>query len=1419
LGGCPDCKGAIVRVVRWICNLWLGVLILNALLATLLLGGRFGLPLTDRAPALAHASPPSNSSEIPVRSQFVLQFTRPMNPRITEQAIQINPPLSTTLSWDAALTTLTISPTVVLQAASDYQITIATTALSQRFRPLEQPIQLNYRTAAAPAILRVVPADTSQNVPVTSPLLVQFSRPMVPTEQLMRRIARSDLQITPDLAGEALWINQQTLLFRPDGVLQPGQNYQVALPADFGDLSGGTIGQPFVWNFSSAAPIALRAEPGNNARGVAPTSPLVVQIDQPLPSDQLRAGLAISPTVSGRFDTQLLPDGTQVMTFTPTLGWELGRTYQIELPLGQTSRLIWQFDTAPRPTLIGRFPGEGQILPAGQAIRLVFSTPIDPEQVRSLLQIDPPAQLIDVRGSGSEIQVLADLRAATTYTITIPADLSDRNGASLGIAYPMRFTTAPAPSQLSLPEAPNRVITILPNGSSELLVRRTNVATLQADLYRLDEATLVRTLVFNEADWRQFEPERYQLPLQRSWIIPLSDTLNAVVEDRIKITNSDGSALPPGSYYLRLRTPEGLRADLLMLVTTPRLQIRLGSTAGVVWATDGISGTVLPNLPVAVYQDDVLLLEGQTDTNGVLTFPINASELHRYAALARGSEPALAVINSVKNQATIEPSLRLFLSSNATSYQPGESIQVMGVARQVVSDTLSYPNATIARLRLMSTIGRTMRQIDVPIDSRGVFSATLTTEQWFGLGSYQLNARIGSAQATLPIEIHAPLDPSLRLQVLLPSPTDSNSSTGLTAFVVAEQDQQPWSSKPISWTLQAEALPAPLPPPYQTGSGAFALPITRSGTATSDLNGRLSIPLTTTIALEQTQLRYRLNTTIASPQGIATAQTSFTLHANQRYLGIHLPQQVLPSGTTATVELIVVDTNGQPQPNVPIQLQILRPNGPDEQPFATRRLTSNATGRAQAALPLAGSGEFLVRASIANQNTSSGTIRAEAAVWSIGAAASTADLRLIANQASYEPGSTAMILATLPEPRQALVMVERGGAIETSLRQVGASIPLTTTLQASDRPAARVAILLPARNAERAQTADLLIPLTSNQPTLPQILLEADRSTYNPGATAVLTITVTDPLSATLDTDLLIALVGEEDLPTIDQFNIPANSPVSPHTRPLFWSGPIRASAGVLTIGVPLPPVGGNYRVIVWATAAEGITRIIRPITIEQPIQTYLDLPPFVRTNDTFALSARLLNTEATTQTVRASLTGTGFLTIGNNDEQQITLAPLSSQQIAWPVTVVATDTLRIELRNDQSGNSTRTSAELPIRSDARAAAALPATHTILTEVRDPLSNRLLPTAARATQTHIVRWTIILTETIDRPRFILPLPAGSRLDALHSSIPLISTQQPGQIVIEATRLEPGVYIIRALVTPHYQIGNAPEPFLEQPPPP
>lgn len=1295
-----------MRVVRLAARVWTAVLLTQALLVAALLAARLlVLPQVSSQPRLLAAVPADGAAGVSPRARLALRFSEPMNPPSVERALRIEPPLRAALRWDAARTTLTISPTESLAPDTAYRVTVGGAASGRLFRPLAGDVAVSFHTAPAPAVVAVFPADGATSVPLDALVSVRFSQPMVPAADLAQPATLHELRFDPPIAGRTTWLDQRTVLFRPDAPLQPGTLYVATLEASLDDLSGGRLGREFAWTFRTPVPRVLTVDPPQAGRLAGPRAPLRITLSSPLGLDTLDSALSLTPPTAGNFAAAILPDGTQLVTFTPALDWQPGVTYRAELrsvmtdagpaalPLNQP--FAWTFTAPPQPALVGRFPGEGQVLPAGRELRLIFSTAMDAERLRAAISFSPPAGELRVTTNNTEARIAADLRAATPYTVTLPPDLTDRAGVPLGREYQLRFLTAPAAPALGLPQAQRHVAYVTPGPPAALLVRRTNLSALSFDLYRLDAETVVRALGFRESDWTAFQPERYGQLLLRSWSVQLADPLNAQAEDAQPVALADG-ALPPGAYFLRVRTPEGPRADTILLASNARLTLQRGDGDVLVWATDVVSDTARAGLPLALYQGGALVQQGASDAAGLWRVSVS-SAARPLVVVATGDQPAAAA--SYQPAPGESPAAyRIFLTADRAAYRPGERIALGGFVRRVVTATLELPppglRVALAARRQGQELSIAAAEIALADD--GAFRGELALAGDAPPGEYTLVAALAGASAELPFTL-AGLPAPLAVRV-------AAAPGGLAAVEAVTPEGLPAAGAVVSWTLAAElapllpsagfrfgdeeAAPAPVPP--------------RSGVNVVGPDGRLLIPLDA--GQTAAPLRFHLAARVAEPGGPAT-EVAATLDGGrgQVYVGIRLPSRVLSDGTPGAVELLAVDADGRPRPGAAMRLEVYRrtwetaqqPGGgsqltPRDELLRARDVSAGDDGTALVELPLA-AGEYRVRAAAAGQPAT-----AAASLWAtrsgfVGWGALSAERPLlIADRDSYRPGDTATLLlaapASLPE---ALVTLARPGEITGTVRAIRAGEPLTVTLTAADAPGVRVAVLTPAADGESAEgagavlLAEATLPVAAEAPPL-DVALASAAASYAPGDTALLTVT-TMVAGAPAPASVMLAA---------------ANDPAAgstPHTA--YWNATLRTGPdGTAQLQIPLPAEATVLRVTALAASDGRVGQGTLGVRVGPPLTARLVTPPFLRYGDESEVALAVTSTAPVTQQVRVALErGPDPLLVESPAEREAALAPGEAARLRWRVLAPGWPRSAMSARLRADGEEAAVSASIPI--------------------------------------------------------------------------------------------------------------------------
>ncbi|WP_129627906.1 Ig-like domain-containing alpha-2-macroglobulin family protein [Candidatus Oscillochloris fontis] len=761
-----------MQVLRRLARIWtvlLAVVLLTlgvGLLLRWLAPRALGVP----APALLQSTPADGAVGVLPRHELVLRFHGPMNRATTEAALRLDPPTPGHLHWSDDAQTLRFVPTTALLPATDYTLLVSAEAQGRWWQPLAEPLRINFRTAALPAVVTALPQGLA--VPLDSAMAVIFSQPMVAAAQLEQPFDLHYLQIEPPLDVAARWVDPSTLVIEPQTPLHAATHYTATISADLADLRGVDLGQPFMWRWSTAWPEILDLSPAEAERWVGPHQPWLLSLSAPLDLDCLRAALRLDPPTEYTLSSTQIA-ATQVVTITPTLHWAYGQDYQVALQpsdpaLADPPPLSWRLRVAPEPGLIAFFPGQGQALAQGQEVRLIFRTPMEAAGVQAGLRLDPPVDDLRVQVRETEVRLQASLLPSTAYTLTLTPDLRDRLGESLGITRTVQLHTAPAEPLLRIPAAQGHLL-VLPLGEQvQLEVEHINLAQLDLSLYPLDLPTLVRAINLEPDQWRDFAPERYGQTLLRRWQVALRDSPDQLVPSQVRLELADTSALPQGIYYLRVRSPAGPQLDLLVQVSNLSLSMREHGAQMLVWATQRTAGEPVADLPLLLYADDALLARGQTDADGVWRVPVvrDADLATSYLVLADGDQPALVQREVVPPD--LPPRLLLFLDQ--PSYQPGDSLEVDGFVRVPRADgAFSLPTQDLeCHMQLEQPADQPLVQAACRVE-QGIVRGTLAIPPAQEPGRMQLRVTLGEVVAHVPFDLLAPTEAlDLHLDAALP---------------------------------------------------------------------------------------------------------------------------------------------------------------------------------------------------------------------------------------------------------------------------------------------------------------------------------------------------------------------------------------------------------------------------------------------------------------------------------------------------------------------------------------------------------------------------------------------------------------------------------------------------------------------------
>ncbi|NNJ08897.1 hypothetical protein EKD04_000995 [Chloroflexales bacterium ZM16-3] len=1276
-------------VLRPLARIWTALLALAALTLVLGLVVRWLFPVTPwiAAPTLDTNTPVDGAVDVLPRSEVVLSFSAPMNRAAARGAVRITPHTEGAFRWSDDARQLTFTPATTLEPDTDYTILVGGGALGSWWQPIAAPRQIRFRTAPLPAVVAALPSVPG--APIDGSLAIIFSQAMVPADQVDRPRALTQIQIDPPVSAQMRWIDQTTLLIRPDTPLRAATRYTATIAPELTDLRGVDLGRPFSWSWSTAWPEPLDRAPVNDARWVSPHQPLALTLSAPLDPALLRSALAINPPVEGEITTAQI-DATQVVTFTPRLAWEYGRSYRVSLTSDNPDLVAppdigWSFSVEPEPGLIAFSPGQGQMIAAGQEVRLIFSTPMDEAALRAGLSIDPPVGDLSLEVSETEVRLRPNLQPSSTYTLTVAADTPDRSGEPLGVTATVRLQAAAAEPALRAPTATANVISLPISQTAQIVLERINLSRLDLTLYQLDTPTAVRAMGLAPDAWRDFSPERYGQSLARSWQLPLSDPADTPTRDPITVAIADDAPLPTGIYYLRVRSPEGPRADLLLQVSSLDLTLRQSDSQVLVWATDRTSGEPVSDVPLLLYTGESLITRGKTDAAGVWEQPIQRPQGGApYLVLADGPAPALVRgdwLATPMDKAS--PRLGSLLFLDRLAYQPGDSVQVGGVARARDADgAMMLPIAsTPCRMQLLAATPLTPSpSAACAISATGALSGTLRLSSRQPPGDYRLLVQVGDSTAELALRV---ADQVAQADLFF-------AEAGGQVTLRAMRSGLPLAGAMVSWTLDLEPLAISADPEgfhFSTESGLLGQ---FSGAGTTDDDGMLAIPLPMRDAAEG-PLRYRLRAELRSGDDLlAVGLHDGQILPTDDRVGLRLASRIVMSNERATVDLLVLSADGTPASGRRVGLAVYHSGNVGSAPVIVRSATSDAQGYASAQLVQLPPGAYEIVASLGDSASSAG-------LWVVGGRYAgwqnaPGQVTLVADRDSYRPGDVARLLITSPYTQANLLLTtERGDLRSVAVRDLRPSQLITLTITPEMAPAISLGAVL-ASGGERLAGA-ATIGVVDGQPPL-AVSVATDSRQYAPAGSAVLSVT-TSLAGAPAAADLLVvvapadspaaalALAGLTPSPPpplstamlqpgtqADLGGLPAPATLTGGEGYLVPIGVGAGGAGQMVLRVPLPNASGYWRVSAYAMAGTDRFAVAATVvTTSLPLDLTAEAPPLLRPGDRAEVSLLIRNTSPVTQSLKVRLqVAGGEIDLATPADRQLLLVPGGTQRLAWGV-------------------------------------------------------------------------------------------------------------------------------------------------------
>lgn len=207
-----------------------------------------------KIPAVLSTAPAYADTLVPVTDDYVILFDAPMDQAVSAAAITISPEVSNRVdAWNEAGDELTISFDD-LSLYTVYTVTIgAGITGSNGLSALSDTVFMFQTLPEPPTVEYTYPVQLGKQLPLNTPIAVQFSHPMIADS------VESAISFDPELAGVGfVWSEDQSLVYMISDEMESTW-YEVTISTDATSAYGLQMTEPFTFSFNTW-PVSIEDE-------------------------------------------------------------------------------------------------------------------------------------------------------------------------------------------------------------------------------------------------------------------------------------------------------------------------------------------------------------------------------------------------------------------------------------------------------------------------------------------------------------------------------------------------------------------------------------------------------------------------------------------------------------------------------------------------------------------------------------------------------------------------------------------------------------------------------------------------------------------------------------------------------------------------------------------------------------------------------------------------------------------------------------------------------------------------------------------------------------------------------------------------------------------------------------------------------
>lgn len=775
-----------------------------------------------------------------------------------------------------------------------------------------------------------------------------------------------------------------------------------------------------------------------------------------------------------------LPTNTQI---TLTVGPDV---QSLEGPRLSVRRHTFSFRTYPPLALEKAECGwRAKCLPM-EAFTLRFSNMLDPKTLTAgLVQVTPAIDDMKVSVNGNHLTIRGRTLGRTKYKVQVSAELGDVFGQTLGKPVAASFETSDAASALVGIDQTFAVLD--PFAKPQLPVWTVNHKALDVELRAVTALDLKDFLIWQRRRWDEDGPKA-KLPGKVVWSgkIKPEGKRDSMIESALDLS----PALQAGTGHVIARiVPSGMTKKQLsedrdmelvhwLQVTQLGVSVSRDHSSVLALVTALKTGAPVAGADVRLIDPTgKVLASGKTAADGTWKTP----------APTEAEGPLQLVAQQGKDTAMLPEHLSYWSDGQSSSwqahdydqqfswyvvddrhlYKPGETVSIKGWVRRIdhspTGDVSALKGVHEVRWILRDSRGNEVKQGKTRFDGALGFDFSLELPKTINLGTTSLELSADGPEYHgshwHQLEIQEFRTPEFETVQQVQTQTHALQGHGLVQVAAKYYAGGGLPGAPVQWSVQA-TQGSFQPPNHADFAFGKARPwwwwdheelgqSSRSMQSKTDAAGQSTLRIDFDRAKEAVPWAVRVESTVTDVNRQTWSQTSALLvHPASFYVGLRQKNTLVEAGQDLLVDVVAADWDGKRLVGQQLSVQFARQDWVQEGGEWQKQEVDVASCPVQSAQepvtctfrPKKG-GEWRLRA--AAQDKDGRQTLTETIVWVSGGdvvpdrSASADTLRLVPDQASYQPGQTAKVLVIAPwKEGEALVSLDRFGRLESTRQQI-----------------------------------------------------------------------------------------------------------------------------------------------------------------------------------------------------------------------------------------------------------------------------------------------------------------------------------------------------------------------------------------------